>query len=110
MPTNRQSIDTTFTASSQTSDVFVLPRGGAFAIDAVRTAGSGTLSLEFSFDNSTFVPARDAEGNLVEASFDGTTEHWHHEGLTQVNVYYRMVSSAFASGNIVARMTRVISE
>lgn len=110
MATNSAGIDTTFTASSQNSDTFHLPRGGAFAIDAIRAAGSGTLALEISFNGSTFIPARDAEGNLVTASLDGTTQHWHHEGLTQVDVYYRLVSSSFSSGNILVRMRRVISE
>lgn len=111
MANNNSGIIQIFTAGTTSTDKFHVPRGGVVGLDLVRTSGTGTVSLEFSLDGTTYVPCRDEDGSLVTVAMDGTTEHYHKRLLAQVDTYFQLVTTSMTSTpSISAKMTRIISE
>ncbi len=103
-------LQNTTISSDTTTGPIKVRRGGAHRLDAIRTAGSIDLSLEISLDGTTYVPARDTTGSLIEKTMDGTNEHWTAEFLAQVDCYLQVVSTNNSSGNIQFALTRVVAE
>lgn len=103
-------LQNTTISSDTTTGPIKVRRGGAHRLDAIRTAGSIDLSLEISLDGSTYVPARDTTGALIEDTVDATTEHWAAEFLCQVDCYLQIVSTNNSSGNVQVALTRVVAE
>lgn len=112
MANDQSGIEQTFTTDTTSTQKFHVPRGGIVGLDLIRTAGTGVVSLEVSFDGSTYVPARDEDGNLIAGTMGASIEHYHKRILSQVDVYYQLVSTdvVSGSGSISARLTRIISE
>ena len=112
MANDQSGIIQTFTTDVTSTQKFHVPRGGVIGLDLVRTAGTGTIALQFSLDGTTYVPARDDEGALISASLDGTTQHYSKRILAQVDTYYQLVSTSVVSGSgsISAKLTRIRAE
>ena len=102
-------INETITSDTATGPIKVR-RGGVYSLEYIWTAGTIDLELQISFDGATYVKALDVSDASYDVTMATGTRYYKREFLSQVDVYYRIVSTNNTSGNVQARLTRIVSE
>jgi len=97
MANKTQILTETFTGDGDATDNYHAMRGGVLLLEAVRTAGTMTLTLQVSLDGTNFADAVNASGTAISSTLNSSSPNWHVEHLIPVDSYWKIVASGSAS-------------